>query len=110
MYNEYCSKKKGKFTTKSYSLNTVGILIFIAKIFYYEVLLFAPFIFWHVLKLDNMIEQFKAFFFIGAYILMTQDFIRHPSHFILLGESWKERIFIKRIIYKEVEVYGGWED
>ena len=101
MYKEKFPKKEGRFTIKSYSLNLVGILIFITKIFCYGVLLFAPFIFWHVLKLDDVMREFKQFFFIGAYILMAQDFIRHPSQYILRGEPWNERIFIRRPNYKE---------
>lgn len=99
MYRENHSKTGRKCRTRSCSINPVGILIFITKILYYGVLLFAPFIFWHVLNLDNMIGQYKAFFFTGVYILMAQDFIRHPSRFILRGEPWNEKIFIKRTTY-----------
>ena len=110
MYNEHCSKKKGRLTVRSYSINPVGILIFIVKTLYYSALLFAPFIIWYALKLDTMAGEFKAFILIGTYILMAQDFIRHPSHFILRGDPWNERIFIRRVTYKEAQGYGGWED
>jgi len=104
MYEKNYSKRR-KLKTRSCSINPVGILIFIAKILCYGVLLFAPFIFWHVLKLDNVLGQFKSFFFIGAYILMAQDFIRHPSQYILRGEPWNEKIFIRSTTYEEDDDY-----
>ena len=106
MYQQRYSKSRGRFKTRSYSINPVGILIFITKILCYGVLLFAPFIFWDVLNLDNMIGQYKAFFFTGAYILMAQDFIRHPSQYVLRGEPWNERIFIRRTTCEEDDDYG----
>jgi hypothetical protein len=105
MFKEKCLKKQGRLTVRSYSINPVGILIFIVKIFYYGALLFAPFIFWKVLKLENMIGQYEAFYYIGAYILLAQEFIMHPSHFILRGEPWNERIFIRRVTFQEERGY-----
>jgi len=109
MFKEKCLKKQGRLTVRSYSINPVGILIFIVKIFYYGALLFAPFIFWKVLKLENMIGQYEAFYYIGAYILLAQEFIMHPSHFILRGEPWNERIFIRKATYEE-HGYDGYSD
>ena len=96
MYQQRYSKSSGRLKTRNYLINPIGILLFIAKILCYGVLLVSPFIFWHILNLDNIIGQYKAFFFIGAYILMAQDFIRHPSQYVLRGEPWNERIFITR--------------
>jgi len=108
MFKEKCLKKKGRLTVRSYSINPVGILIVIVKILYYGALLFAPIILWYALKLDNLAGEFKAFILIGTYILLAQDFIRHPSRFILRGEPWNERIFIRKVTYEEEDGYDGY--
>ena len=96
MYEEQYSPKKQNHTVRNYAINPIGILIFFAKTFYYGVLLVAPFIFWYVLNLEQMIGHYKAFFLIGLYILMAQEFIRNPSRFILKGEPWNEKVIIQR--------------
>jgi len=105
MFNEQIPPKRTKSSASNYCINPIGILIFLAKIFYYGVLLCAPFIFWYVLNLEHMIGQYKAFFLIGLYVLMAQDFISHPSHVILRGEPWNEKIFIRRTTYEQTNNY-----
>jgi len=105
MYNEKIPPQRRKSSASNYCINPVGIFIFLAKIFYYGVLLFAPFLCWYVLNLEHMISQYKAFFLIGLYILIAQDFISHPSHFILQGEPWNEKIFIRRATYEQISNY-----
>jgi hypothetical protein len=106
MYNERISPKREKSSSSNYCINPIGVLIFLAKIFYYGVLLCAPFICWYVLNLDHMIGQYKAFFLIGLYILMAQEFIRNPSRFILRGTTWNETVIIQRTIYKHADNGG----
>ena len=100
MYYERIPPKRAKSSEGNYCINPLGILIFLAKVFYYGVLLFAPLIFWYVLNLEHMIGQYKAFFLIGVYILMAQEFIRNPSRFILKGEPWNEKVIIQRTSQK----------
>jgi hypothetical protein len=101
MYNERISPKREKSSSSNYCINPIGVLIFLAKIFYYGVLLCAPFICWYVLNLDHMIGQYKAFFLIGLYILMAQEFIRNPSRFILRGKLWNEKICIRSTTHEK---------
>ena len=98
MYNERISPERAKSSTSNYCINSVGVLIFFAKIFYYGVLLFAPFLLWKVLGLEQMIGLYEAFFYIGLYVLMAQEFIRHPSRVILRGEPWNEKVIIQRSV------------
>ena len=105
MFNEQIPPKRTMLSVNNYCINPVGFFIFLAKIFYYGVLLFAPFLFWYVLNLEHMIGQYKAFFLIGLYVLMAQCFISHPSHFILQGEPWNEKIFIRRTTYEQTNNY-----
>ena len=105
MFKKHYSTKKQNCKVKYYKLNPIGMLIFLAKIFYYGVLLLAPFLCWYVLNLEHMIGQYKAFFLIGLYLLIAQDFISHPSHFILQGEPWNEKIFIRRATYEQISNY-----
>ena len=101
MYNERIPPKRAKSSISNYYINPVGVFIFFAKIFYYGVLLFAPFIFWYVLNLEHMIGQYKAFFLIGLYILIAQDFISHPSH-VLTGNGRDKKIdhLIARLLFQ----------
>jgi hypothetical protein len=99
MYEKNSSNQRRTFTSTNYSFNPVGLLLFIVKIFYYGGLLLSPYIFWKLLGLKNAIPQYEILFYIGTYIILAQEFIRHPSHFILRGEPWNEKIFVKRTIY-----------
>ena len=105
MDNERISPERAKSSTSNYYINPVGVCIFLAKMFYYGMLFFAPFLCWYALNLDHMIGHYKAFFLIGLYILMAQDFISHPYHFILQGEPWNEKIFIRRTTYEQVDIH-----
>jgi hypothetical protein len=96
MYQQRNSTRKSKFKTRNCSINPVGLLIFMAKILYYGVLVLSPVVLWKLLGLDKAIPQYEVLAYIGAYCIMAQEFIRHPSHFILRGEPWNEKIFINR--------------
>ena len=104
MYKETRFKRRGRLRTNS-SFNPVGLLIFIAKIFYYGVLLLSPIILWKLLGLDKAIPQYELLAYIGTYCIMAQEFIRHPSHFILRGAPWNEKIFIEKTSYHEDSDY-----
>ena len=66
-------------------------------------LLFAPFLLWKVLGLEQMIGRYEAFFYIGLYVLMAQEFIRHPSRIIFRGDPWNEKVIIQRTIYEQAD-------
>jgi hypothetical protein len=107
MYQEAHSKRKRLRILRNYSINLWGIVIFIAKVFYYTALLFFPFIVVWALGLKL---PYPAFVYIGFYVLLAQEFIRHPSHFILRGEPWNQRIFIRKVTYEEERGYDTYSD
>jgi hypothetical protein len=53
----------------------------------------------------SILARHKPYVLIILYALMATEFIRHPSHFILRGEPWNERIFIRSTTYEEDDDY-----
>jgi hypothetical protein len=56
-----------------------------------------------------------AFVYLGSYFVMAVYFIQDPSLFILRGEPWNERIFIRKITYEaeddsdnDYDDYSNW--
>ena len=116
MYNQEYGNKNGRFSISQYSINPWGIVILIAKIFSYGVLCCMPLIAWEILaavspELIANIEECKFYIMLIIYGGLAGAFVTNPSQFILRGEPWNTKIFIRRTTYEEDDDYDyGYDD
>ena len=89
---------------RQYSINPWGIVIVIAKIVHYGVMCCMPLIAWEILavvcpELIASVEKCKFYMMLMVYFIFTGVFVTYPSQFILRGEPWNTKIFIKKNTY-----------
>jgi hypothetical protein len=111
MFKEKRYRRTGRMRRRRYTINPVGVLILIARVFFFVAWLCSPFLLWGFMRCDHVgggrLIPFKPYGILFMYVTMAADFVRNPHHFILQSPSWDTRIFIEKTTYEDEDFYRG---